>query len=178
MEIYFMEHTTTSDELFFITFTTIDWIDLFTRIEYKQLLVDQLNHCIKHKGIEIYSYVIMTNHIHLIARSSENKNLSDFIRDFKSYTTKELYKCILKNNKESRKEWLLNCFRNEKINSNRPSIQIWQNGSHPLKIYSTKFLKQKSDYIHKNPVRAGIVDEEWKYLYSSASPNCLVKIAM
>jgi hypothetical protein len=112
----------------------------------------------------------------MIARSAENETLSDFIRDFKSFTTKELYKCISNNNQESRKEWLLNSFRNIKLNSNMASIQIWQNGSHPLKIYSSKFLKQKTDYIHKNPIRAGIVDEEWKYLYSSASPNCLVKI--
>ena len=117
-----MKHTSTSDELFFITFTTINWIDLFTRIEYKQLLVDQLNHCIQHKGIEIYSYVIMTNHIHMIARSAENETLSDFIRDFKSFTTKELYKCISNNNQESRKEWLLNSFRNIKLNSNMASI--------------------------------------------------------
>lgn len=171
-----MNYTAASDELFFITFTIVDWIDLFTRIEYKKIIIDQLNFNVEHKGVEIYSFVIMTNHIHIIARSKENGNLSDFIRDFKSYSSKELYKCISQNNKESRKDWLLEKFSEFENKSNKKSIHIWQNGSHPLKIYSSKFLKQKTEYIHRNPVRAGFVDEEWKYLYSSASPNCLVKI--
>ncbi|MFD2513036.1 transposase [Pontibacter locisalis] len=53
-------------ELHFISFATVYWIDVFTRSAYKDVIVDSLNYCIKYKGLEVYAWCIMLNHIHLI----------------------------------------------------------------------------------------------------------------
>lgn len=91
-----MELTAKSNDTFFVTLTVVYWIDVFTRPVYKDIIVDNLTYCKKNKGLEIYSYVIMPNYLHLIVRSI-NKPLSDILRDFKTYTSKELYKTIKDN---------------------------------------------------------------------------------
>src|SRR5271166_6491223 len=88
--------------LYFVTFTVKDWIDIFTRNEYKQIVVDSLNFCIDKKGLEVYAWVIMTNHIHLII-SSAKEDLSDIIRDFKKFTSTKLVEAIEQNRSESRR---------------------------------------------------------------------------
>ena len=92
--------------LYFITCTVHQWVDIFTRETYIEILLDSLRFCQNQKGLKIYAWVVMTNHIHLIVRSNQN-NLSDIIRDFKKYTSTTIYKAIENNAKESRKKWLL-----------------------------------------------------------------------
>ncbi len=90
----------------FITITVIDWVDLFTRPVYKDIVLASLRYCREHKGLIIHAYCIMTSHIHLIV-SSEREMLNDIIRDIKKFTSKELVKAI-KEIPESRREWILN----------------------------------------------------------------------
>ena len=71
----------------FITATVVDWIDIFTRQTYRDSVIESLDYCIKNKGMILYGYVIMSNHIHLIIQSEDGK-LSDLIRDFKKFTAK------------------------------------------------------------------------------------------
>ena len=78
--------------LHFVTLTIIDWIDLFTRPKYKHIVIDSLQHCQQSKGLQIYSFVIMPSHIHLIANCREGYRLENTIRDFKKYTSKEITK--------------------------------------------------------------------------------------
>lgn len=110
---------------------------------------------------------VMSNHIHIILQSKTSK-LSDTIKDFKSYTTKEIIKAIGEE-RESRRYWMLNIFgfaaKKHKRNEN---YQIWKHDNHPELIFSNSFLDQKINYIHDNPVRAGIVGRQEDYLYSSA----------
>ena len=89
----------------FITATVVDWIDVFTRKDYKDVVIDSLNYCIKSKGMILYGYVIMSNHVHLIIQSKNGK-LSDLIRDFKKFTATTILKKI-KTKPESRREWML-----------------------------------------------------------------------
>jgi REP element-mobilizing transposase RayT len=70
------------DAAYFLTFTVVGWVDIFSRDTYKQIICESLNYCILHKGLEIFAYVIVSNHIYLIAIAKSN-NLSDIIRDFK-----------------------------------------------------------------------------------------------
>jgi REP element-mobilizing transposase RayT len=93
---------------YFITLTIIDWVDVFTRKEYKDIVIDSLNYCIQHKGLQVYEFVIMSNHLHLILSSSKEP-LSGIIRDFKKFTAKRIIEAI-QNINESRREWLLNKF--------------------------------------------------------------------
>ena len=152
----------------FITATVVDWIDIFTRKIYKDCVIDSLDYSIKNKGLIVFAYVIMSNHIHLIIQAKDN-NLSDVIRDFKKFTAKTILREIETSN-ESRKEWMLERFREAtKTHSRNKNYQFWQYGNHPEEIYTEKFLWSKIDYIHLNPVRAGVVEKSADYLYSSAS---------
>ncbi len=152
----------------FITATVVDWVDVFTRKTYRDCIIESLNYCIKNKGMILYGYVIMSNHIHLIIQSENNK-LSDLIRDFKKFTAKSILNKI-ENETESRADWMLKRFQFAcKSHSRNEKFQFWQYGSHPEEIFTQKFMWSKLDYIHLNPVRSGIVSKASHYLYSSAS---------
>ncbi|HPG72948.1 MAG TPA: transposase [Bacteroidales bacterium] len=171
-----MELRANTNDAYFITFTVINWIDVFTRPKYKDFIVENLEFCRANKNLEIYSFVIMSNHIHLIARS-KIEPLGDVIRDFKTYTSKELFKMISKNSGESRREWLIMAFKNAALtNSLNKNHQFWQNDNQPILIKNQKTFLIKQNYIHQNPVRAGYVANDYEYLYSSASIHCPLTI--
>lgn len=116
----------------------------------------------------LYGFVIMSNHIHLIIQS-ENSKLSDLIRDFKKFTAMTILNKI-ETEPESRADWMLKRFEFAcKSHSRNEKYQFWQYGNHPEEIFSEKFFWSKLDYIHLNPVRAGIVSKASHYAYSSAS---------
>src|SRR5688572_30093855 len=98
------------DGLYFITFATVQWADVFTRPHYKNIMVESLKYCQQHKGLELYAWCLMTNHLHLIAAAKENHNLSDILRDLKKHTAKQLLQAI-DHPEESRRKWLLWLFR-------------------------------------------------------------------
>ncbi|MCB4797222.1 transposase [Tamlana sp. PT2-4] len=152
----------------YVTFTVVNWVDVFTRQVYKYILIENLNYCIKEKGMIVFGYVIMSNHLHLIVQSSMN-DLSGVIRDFKKYTAKAIINKI-KVDRESRREWMLELFSKATESHGRnKAYQFWRYGNHPEEIYSQKFLWSKLDYMHLNPVRAGLVEKASHYKYSSAS---------
>ena len=152
----------------FITATVVDWIDIFTRKIYKDIVIDCLEYCVQNKGMILYSYVIMSNHIHLIIQSKDG-NLSDLLRDFKKFTSKRILEKI-QSEPESRREWMLERFKlATETHSRNKNFQFWQYGNHAEEIYSEKFMWSKIDYIHFNPVRSGIVPKPQDYIYSSAS---------
>lgn len=152
----------------FITATVVDWVDVFSGKAYRNIVIESLDFCTKNKGMILYGYVIMSNHIHLIVQSKDGK-LSDLMRDFKKFTAKSILETI-ENKPESRRDWILKRFEFAcKSHSRNEKYQFWQYGNHPEEIYTEKFLWQKLDYIHLNPVRAGIVEKASHYLYSSAS---------
>jgi len=165
-----------SNELFFVTMTIVNWIDLFTRQIYFDLIIDNLKYCQSNKGLEVYEYVIMTNHIHMICLSNNNP-LSDILRDFKTYTSKELVKLLKNNPYESRREWILSAFKKAgKSNPLNKNYQVWQNFNSPTLLDSPYLIDQKSEYIHNNPVVAGFVSEPYEYFYSSANPHSPLSI--
>lgn len=153
--------------LYFLTFTIVDWVDVFTRKIYKDIVIDSLHYCIKEKNIEVYAFVIMSNHVHIIMRSAAGK-LSDAIRDFKKYTANQILEAIQKE-PESRREWILHRFAWSASKHQRNSnYQVWTHNNHAEEITTQNFFMQKLDYIHQNPVIAGWVEKEEDYLYSSA----------
>lgn len=153
--------------LHLITLQVVYWIDIFTRSRYKDIIVENLEYCQQNKGLVIYAYVVMSNHIHLMVQSSTG-NLSDTIRDFKSYTSKKILESV-ENDTESRKEWMLFMFKRAAIKHKRNTeYQFWIHENHAENIFSDSFISQKIEYIHNNPVRAKIVQHPEEYLYSSA----------
>ncbi len=164
-----IQSTKSFEDIFFVTFTIVHWIDLFTRLENRELIVENLKYCQKEKGLLIYAYVIMSNHIHLIIGSDGKFTVSDIIRDFKKFTSKRLYESVLKSY-ESRKSWMIPIFKQcGKNNPNNRSIQIWIQDNHPELLVTPNFFWQKLEYIHYNPVKAGLVFNPEDYVYSSAT---------
>lgn len=158
-----------NDALHFVTFSVVNWIDVFTRNLYKDLFLDSLRFCQKEKGLLVHAYCIMTNHVHLILAIQEDNSLMETIRDVKKFTSTSLVKAIKDNPKESRKKWMLWMFeRAGARNNNNINHQFWQQGYHPIELSDNYMIDQKLDYIHKNPVKAGFVLSPEEYLYSSA----------
>ena len=172
--------TVNQDALHFITPTIINWVDLFTRKVYRDIVIDSLRYCQQNKGLEIFAFVVMSNHLHLLIRSKIGK-LSDTIHDFKSFTAKQILQAI-ENGQESRREWMMNLFEfAAKRHKRNEKYQIWTHENHAEEIYSNDFIAQKIKYIHENPVRAGIVEKAEDYLYSSAKAlaglDCLLEMS-
>ena len=141
-------------------------------------MIDSLRYCQQNKELEIYAFVVMSNHIHLLLRSGIGK-LSDTIGEFKSYTAKQILLAI-NTESESRREWMLNLFEfAAKKHKRNEKYQVWTHENHAELIYSDKFIFQKINYIHDNPVRAGIVENPEDYLYSCArdfvGKSCILK---
>ena len=155
-------------KIYFLTFTVVDWVDIFTRPVYKHIIVESLEYCQIKKGMIIYAWCLMSNHIHLIAGAKEDNHLSNIIRDFKKFTSKKIIRTIL-DTPESRKKWMLNRFEFAgKYDSKIKNHKFWQDGNEAKEIETPEFLDQKLDYIHQNPVTAEIVENPEDYLYSSA----------
>ena len=153
---------------YFVSFATVNWIDVFTRELYFSIMTESLDHCRKNKGMEIYGYCIMPSHVHLIFRSALG-DPSGLMRDLKGFTSRKIMKTIQDNPQESRREWLLWMFeRAGKKNSNVKEKQFWQQNNQPIEIWSLKVFEQKLSYIHNNPVEVGFVTDPTDWKYSSA----------
>ncbi len=161
--------------MYFISFATINWINVFVRQQYFELICDSLNYCVKHKGMVIYCYCIMPSHIHMIF-SDNNANPSKLLGEFKTFTSKQMRKAIEGNLQESRKEWMLWMMKRAgSKNSNVKNYQFWQQNNQPVELWSNKVIDQKVNYIHDNPVKAGFVEEAHYWKYSSAIDYCGTK---
>lgn len=157
------------DGIYFLSISTVFWLDIFTRRMYKDIVMDSLRFCSKEKGLILYAYVIMSNHIHLIVQKKESApSLSDTIRDFKKFTSMQIIKSIKENFAESRREWLLWMLKRAgERNGNNSNYQLWQQNNHPIKL-DGNWIDEKLEYIHQNPVEAGWTAEAQEYFYSSA----------
>lgn len=153
---------------YFVSFATVNWVDVFTREIYLGILADSLTYCRKNKGMELYAYVFMPNHVHLLLRSL-NEDPSGLMRDFKGFTSRKLIEAIKENPHESRKEYLLKQFKDAGAKaSNVTKYQLWQQNNKPIEVYSPWIVEQKVNYIHNNPVQEGFVTNAAEWKYSSA----------
>lgn len=155
--------------LYFVSFAVVEWLDVFTRTEYKKIIIDSLSYCQQHKNMEIFAWCLMTNHIHLVFRANGKETPGQVLGDFKKYTSKQLLKAIIENPKESRKEFLILKFKEAaQKSSNVIRYQFWRHDNKPIELWSNKVIAQKIRYIHQNPVEAGLVYRAEDYPYSSA----------
>ncbi|MBN2262547.1 MAG: hypothetical protein JW735_06535 [Prolixibacteraceae bacterium] len=107
----------------------------------------------------------MSSHVHLIFRSAWGQKPELLIGDFKRFTSKAIVQAIIENPKESRKDFLLEQFRKAGNSaSNVTQYQFWRHDNHPIELWSN----EKIDYLHKNPVDAGLVFKADDYIYCSA----------
>ena len=145
----------------FLTCTLINWIPLFGKVEFTQIILDSLNFLQRQQRLTLYAYIIMENHLHIIASAA---SLSKEIGNFKSFTARSIIDLLEKNNSN----YILNQLELYKLkHKTRQEYQLWQEGFHPQVILDEEMFRQKLDYIHNNPVRRGYVDDPAHWRYSS-----------
>ena len=155
-------------QAYFVSFAVVNWIDLFTRKDYVDILLESLEFCQKNKDLRLHAWLIMPSHLHLII-GTKAYPMQDILRDFKRHTSSRIKQEIRKHPKESRKKWLLKAFVDSGIsNSNNHDWQLWQQYNHPVELFNNEMIDTRLDYLHNNPVVAGFVEEPEDYLWSSA----------
>jgi REP element-mobilizing transposase RayT len=111
----------------------------FTRLNQKVAILDSLKYCQQQKGLEIYAYVLMPSHMHMLCRAKEEYELANIIRDFKNSLQKTIQ--LIKEEPESRREWLLEIFSKACTHLKREKeYKVWQHGYHAEEISSNKFI--------------------------------------
>ena len=144
-----------------MTVTVLHWIAVFTRPETVEILLASLRYLMG-KGLRVYAYVILENHLHLLAQSPD---LGKDIARFKSHTAKQL---ILWLSERNAKTVLDQLAFYKKAHKHDRTYQFWQEGVHPELIQGDEMMRQKVEYIHQNPVKRGYVDKAEHWRYSSA----------
>lgn len=144
---------------YFLTSSIVEGIPLFAHPEIAQFILEGFHFLQESRNVEIYAYVIMENHIHLIA---QNENLSRSFQRFKSFTARQIVDYL----KERNQKRILSQLSGAKLrHKDQSQHQVWQEGFHPKQITTPEMMVQKIDYIHNNPVKRGYVDvpEHWRY---------------
>jgi len=149
------------DQPHFMTLTVLHWLPVFTRPATAEILFESLRFLVN-EGLNIHAYVILENHLHLIAQSQQ---LDRDIYRFKSYIARELIRFLEANRINTMLDQL--AFYKKAHKSDR-AYQFWQECVHPEWIQSDEMMRQKIEYIHLNPVKRGYVDQAEHWRYSSA----------
>lgn len=148
------------DRPYFITFAVESWVDVFTRQVYRDILLGSLRHCQSEKGLIIYAWCLMTNHIHLIVGRRGESSIEEIVRDFKKFTSVQVCRAIESNAQESRKSWMLRLFQSAALDSKKHiKYKFWQNDYHLVELFSNELVDQKLEHIHDNAVKEGMVDK-------------------
>ncbi|MEX0719961.1 MAG: transposase [Balneolaceae bacterium] len=146
---------------YFITSSIIEGYSLFADPMIAEILLTSLDYMQQEKGVDVFAYVLMHNHIHLIA---EHEELQDNLKKMKSFTARSIIDYLKKTNK---KRWL-NKLRIHKLSHHADNeFQVWQEGLHPKQVFNQQMMLQKIEYIHFNPVKAGFVSSPLHWRYSS-----------
>lgn len=151
-----------SSQPHFITCSTVEWMPIFSKPELVTILLDSLRFLQAQQRLTLYSYVIMENHLHLVASA---ENLSKEIANFKSFTARAIIDWLKAHQPQS--YWMARMEAAKLKHKTGQQYQLWQEGFHPQMIFSEAMLWQKVDYIHNNPVKRGYVDEPAHWRYSS-----------
>ena len=165
--------------LYFVTLTVVAGIDVFTRCEYCDLLVDNLNYCIENKRLRVYEYAILPSQLYMIADVEEGKsNLPKVLRDLKSSSAKQILRAISEHPDESRKEWLMRLFH---FYANRyqhdSEHHFWQFGNQPVDLEKLVKKDKPIPTPLDKVIEAKFVDNPAHYVYCSAYPEQRVKLS-
>ncbi|WP_420640671.1 REP-associated tyrosine transposase [Candidatus Leptofilum sp.] len=149
--------------IYYITTTIYGRLPLFITPSFVLPILDSLNfYKFKHQ-VKLLGYVIMPDHLHLLIWPYGISSISDFMRDFKKFTASRTVRQAEVENRQD----LLVTFGKAGIETARAQNKVWQDSFWDKTIYTEKFLRQKLNYIHRNPIRAGLVDDIEAYPYSS-----------
>jgi REP element-mobilizing transposase RayT len=147
--------------LYYVTFTVVEWLPVFIDETACKIVTDSLNFCIRRKCLRVNAYVIMPTHLHATVFDVEfdPERLKHTLDDMRKFTGRQLLDHIAQH--------LPKCFTEEfhKHAGKDRQRRFWQPTQHPVGIFSEEFWKQKTDYLHHNPCRKGLVlrPEDWRF---------------
>lgn len=121
----------------FITCTVLHWIPLFTNRDSVQIIIDSIKYLQKSDNLKVFAYVILENHLHLVASSDD---IAQTMRKFKSFTAKELIELLQKQNVKTILDQL--AFY-KKAHKQETTYQIWQEGLKPKLIQTEEIITKK-----------------------------------
>jgi REP element-mobilizing transposase RayT len=148
------------NKLYFFTATILNWIRVLDDDKLKDIIIDSLKFLKKEKRIQLFAFVIMPNHIHLVWQIGKTYYLSDVKRDFLKYTSQQIIKILRAENPALLEEL--------KVNAADRIHQVWERNPLSVELVTDKVIEQKINYIHLNPVRANLCSQAHEYKYSSA----------
>lgn len=155
--------------LYFATFTVVRWLHVLNSTTRIKIIVDSLNYSVREKGMEIIAWVIMINHVHVIFRSVGDYLPQNLLGSIKRHTSRRIVENLLENENNIYRDIMLNSFIEEgKKSSNVKTYQLWQHHNKPIELWSKSVINRYINYIHFNPVKAGLVERPEDYEYSSA----------
>ena len=157
------------DASYFVTFTITDWIRVLADDSFKIIVIDSIRYCQQHKGLQVYGYCIMPNHVHMIIQATGEGSVSDILRDLKTFTSKAITKKLELEKPDGYEIILARFAEAGKPLKRIKKYKVWQDGNMAEWLYSNRFILQKLNYTHNNPVKAGLCSEPWDYAFSSAT---------
>ena len=144
----------------FLTVTCLDWKLILKEDRFKNIVIDSLRFLSKEERIQVNAFVIMSNHFHLIWQVLGDHKRDDVQRDFLKFTGQQILKILRNENSELQNELL--------VQSKDRKYQVWERNSLGIPLWSPEVFWQKVEYIHYNPVKAGLCEYPEDYKYSSA----------
>ena len=144
----------------FYTATIYEWKQLLLQDQYKEIIIESLKFLVADKRIELNGFVIMSNHIHLIWQALPGFTPEDNQASFMKYTAQQMKKMLTIDDPVFLEEF--------KVNKYDRTYQIWKREPLGTELFTPSVLLQKLEYIHNNPVRAGLCTYPEEYHYSSA----------
>ncbi len=161
------------DGIYFVTFSVVMWVNVFTKDIYRKIILDSLQFCQKNKGLALHAYVIMSTHLHLIISKNGEVLLENIMRDLKKFTSSKIIKTIQSNPEEKNRDRMIKIFeRMGRKNPNNKKYQFWQQDNHPIELTNNKMVENVLAYIHNNPVKKGYVDKPEDFIWSSSINYC------
>lgn len=145
----------------FYTATINNWNYFLKSDESKMIIIDSLKYLTEKKIIELNAYVIMDNHIHLIWKPLLPFTLSQIQLRFMRFTAQKLLYEIRKQD--------ISGTEHLKVNKKDRNYQVWKRNPLNVVLFTDKVFFQKFDYIHCNPVKAGLCLHPEDYKFSSAA---------
>ena len=182
---------------YFCTISVLDWLPVLIEARAIDPIVESLRFCRQHKGLELFAFVVMPNHVHLItaasgrrgarrdsrtsnkdsrtsnkdSRTSELGAASDplhtVMRDFKRFTSRAIHDRLKQDGRITSLGWLETA--TQRARRQHGELGLWQDGFHPQALFSRDVFEQKLNYLHENPVRKGLVRRPDDWWYSSAA---------
>lgn len=150
--------------VYYITTNVYGRLKVFNTPSFIIPILDSLNFYRYQFKCKLLGYVIMLDHLHLlIYPTGDSSVVSDFMRDFKRFTSGRIARQA---ELEGKTDWIAH-FQESGEETKRAEKKVWQDSFWEQFIFTEKFLTEKLNYIHMNPVRAGMVDDPAKYPYSS-----------